>query len=334
MRRTHRLSRLAIAAATSLTTIVMVAPAAHAAPARSVEAPAKPASYTVKAGDNLYTLARSMKVRLKDLLSVNKLTIDSRILPGDVLLVPVGGVVPTATSSTPAAQTPVAAAPVAAPAATGAPGTTYVLAKGEGLWNVAMKFGVKLGSLMKANSLKIDSVVHPGTTLTIPAGGTVAVSPSTTAPGPVNNPPQAAAAPAAAPVAVPAAPPAGSPVDTVVTYATAQLGKPYVFNTAGPDSFDCSGLTRAAYQQIGVSLPHQSAMQATRGTAVDWRAEPIRPGDLVFAFSSNNTSVISHVGIAISATQWIHAPRAGDVVKVGTIPAATKIQAVRRFVTP
>jgi cell wall-associated NlpC family hydrolase len=330
MRRTHRLSRLAIAAATGLTTIVMVAPAAQAAPARSVEAPAKPASYTVKAGDNLYTLARSMKVRLKDLLSVNKLTIDSRILPGDVLLVPVGGVVPTATSSTPAAQTPAAAAPAAAPAATGAPTTTYVLAKGEGLWNVARKFGVKLGSLMKANSLKIDSVVHPGTTLTIPAGGTVAVSPTTTAPGPVNNPPQAAAAP----VAVPAAPPAGSPVDTVVTYATAQLGKPYVFNTAGPDSFDCSGLTRAAYQQIGVSLPHQSAMQATRGTAVDWRAEPIRPGDLVFAFSSNNTSVISHVGIAISATQWIHAPRAGDVVKVGTIPAATKIQAVRRFVTP
>ena len=339
MRRMHRLSRLAIAAASSLTTIVMVAPAAHAAPARSVEAPTKSASYTVKAGDNLYTLARTMKVRLKDLLAVNKLTIDSRILPGDILLVPAGGVVPAATSSTPAAKaaatpaTPAAApAAPAAPAAAGAPATTYVLAKGEGLWNVARQFGVKLGSLMKANSLKIDSVVHPGTTLTIPAGGTVAVPPSTTAPGQANNPPQAAAAPVA-PVA-PEAPPAGSPADIVVTYAKAQLGKPYVFNTAGPDSFDCSGLTRAAYQQIGVSLPHQSAMQATRGTAVDWRAEPIRPGDLVFAFSSNNTSVISHVGIAISATQWIHAPRAGDVVKVGTIPAATKIQAVRRFVTP
>jgi cell wall-associated NlpC family hydrolase len=333
MRRTHRLSRLAFAAATSLTAIVMVAPVAQAAPARSVEAPAKPASYTVKAGDNLYTLARSMKVRLKDLLSINKLTIDSRILPGDVLLVPVGGVVPATTSSAPAAQTPAAAAPAVADA----PATTYVLAKGEGLWTVAKRFGVKLGPLMKANSLTIDSVVHPGTTLTIPAGGTVAASPSTTAPGQATNPPQTAAAPAAAPVApvaAPVAPPAGSPADTVVTYATAQLGKPYVFNTAGPDSFDCSGLTVAAYQQIGVSLPHQSAMQATRGTAVDWRAEPIRPGDLVFAFSSNNTSVISHVGIAISATQWIHAPRAGDVVKLGTIPAATKIQAVRRFVTP
>ena len=213
-----------------------------------------------------------------------------------------------------------------------------MLAKGEGLWTVAKRFGVKLGPLMKANSLTIDSVVHPGTTLTIPAGGTVAVPPSTTAPGQANNPPQAAAAPAAAPVAAPVAapdaPPAGSPADIVVSYAKAQLGKPYVFNTAGPDSFDCSGLTLAAYRQIGVSLPHQSAMQSTKGTAVDWNAEPIRPGDLVFAFSSNNRSVISHVGIAISATQWIHAPRAGDVVKVGTIPAATKIQAVRRFVTP
>ena len=344
MRRTHRLSRLAIAAASSLTTIVMVAPAVHAAPARSVEAPAKAASYTVKAGDNLYTLARSMKVRLKDLLTLNKLTIDSRILPGDVLLVPVGGVVPATTSSAPAkaaaakaaaAKTPAAKTTATAPAATGASATTYVLAKGEGLWTVAKRFGVKLGPLMKANSLTIDSVVHPGTTLTIPAGGTVAVSPSTTAPGQANNPPQAAAAaaPATAPVAS-EAPPAGSPTDIVVAYAKAQLGKPYVFNTAGPDSFDCSGLTLAAYQQIGVSLPHQSAMQSTKGTAVDWRAEPIRPGDLVFAFSSNNTSVISHVGIAISATQWIHAPRAGDVVKLGTIPAATRIQAVRRFVTP
>ncbi|MEX1104842.1 MAG: hypothetical protein WEB78_01475, partial [Ilumatobacteraceae bacterium] len=63
MRRTHRLSRLTIAAASSLTTIVMVAPTAAAAPARSVEAPGKLASYTVQAGDNLYTLARNMKVR-------------------------------------------------------------------------------------------------------------------------------------------------------------------------------------------------------------------------------------------------------------------------------
>lgn len=327
MRRTHRLSRLAIAAASSISTIVMVAPQAHAAPARSVEAPSKPATYTVKAGDNLYTLARSMKVKLADLLTLNKLKIDSRIVPGDVLLIPVGGVVPAATPAPAAATSPSAPTQTAAPTTGAAAATTYVLGKGEGLWAVAAKFGVKLGPLMKANSLKIDSVVHPGTTLVIPAGGTVVAPPSTTAPG-------QAATPTPTPASASEAPVAGSAADTVVAYAKAQLGKPYVFNTAGPDSFDCSGLTLAAYQQIGVSLPHQSAMQATKGVAIDWRAEPIRPGDLVFSYSSSRTGVIGHVGIAISATQWVHAPRAGDVVKLGTIPAADRIQSVRRFVTP
>ncbi|MEX1105943.1 MAG: NlpC/P60 family protein, partial [Ilumatobacteraceae bacterium] len=261
------------------------------------------------------------------------LRLDSRILPGDVLVIPAGGIVPApktapaaaaAATTTPAKTT---TAPVAATPAPGAAATTYVLSKNEGLWSVATKFGLKLGPLLKANSLTIDSVVHPGTTLIIPAGGKVVAPPSTTSPGPATSP-------ATSPAAASEAPPTGSVVDTVVAYARAQLGKPYVFNTAGPESFDCSGLTLAAYAQIGVNLPHQSAMQATKGTAVDWRAEPIRPGDLVFAFSSNSTGVISHVGIAISATQWIHAPRAGDVVKLGSIPAANRIQAVRRYVTP
>ena len=165
--------------------------------------------------------------------------------------------------------------------------------------------------------------MFPGTTLTIPAGGTLVVSLAPAAPGPATPATPAAPAPTQA---------APSLLDTVLAFARAQLGKPYLFFSAGPEAYDCSGLTLASYQQIGISLPHQSAAQSTKGTAVDWRAEAIRPGDLVFGFSSSNTTVISHVGIAISATQWIHAPRAGDVVKLGTIPSADRIQAVRRFV--
>ncbi len=191
---------------------------------------------------------------------------------------------------------------------------------GDGLFTIANKHGLKVGAVLKANNLKIDSVVFPGVTLTIPAGGTV---PATVVA------PTATPAPAPAPVQA-----AASPIDTVIAYVRAQLGKPYQFNGAGPDAFDCSGLTRAAYLQIGISLPHQSNLQSqsAKGVAVDWRAQPIQAGDLVFTFSSSNTTVISHVGIAISATQWIHAPRAGDVVRIGTIPSADKIQAVRRFV--
>ena len=110
------------------------------------------------------------------------------------------------------------------------------------------------------------------------------------------------------------------------------MGKPYQFFTAGPDTFDCSGLTVASYKQIGVSLTHQSLAQSKQGRAVDWTVEPIKAGDLVFMYSSRNPSVISHVGLAISPTRWVHAPRPGDVVREGPLPPASRIIAVRRFV--
>jgi len=60
--------------------------------------------------------------------------------------------------------------------------------------------------------------------------------------------------------AQPAAPPAvgggSAKAQIAVAYARAQLGKPYVFAAAGPDAFDCSGLTMMAWAAAGVSLPH------------------------------------------------------------------------------
>jgi cell wall-associated NlpC family hydrolase len=116
----------------------------------------------------------------------------------------------------------------------------------------------------------------------------------------------------------------------VVAYALAQLGKPYVYAAAGPDSFDCSGLTLAAYAQIGVRLPHRADIQVRYGLPVDWRREPIKPGDLIFLRGGRPVHDYGHVGIAIDAQHWIHAPRTGDVVKIATRPA--RIQAVRRIV--
>ncbi|MDQ1749626.1 MAG: hypothetical protein QOE71_682, partial [Pseudonocardiales bacterium] len=61
----------------------------------------------------------------------------------------------------------------------------------------------------------------------------------------------------------------------------AQLGKPYVFGSTGPDSYDCSGLTMAAWAAAGVPLPHYTVTQASAGTPVA-TTESLRPGDLVF----------------------------------------------------
>jgi hypothetical protein len=119
----------------------------------------------------------------------------------------------------------------------------------------------------------------------------------------------------------------------VVAYAYAQLGKPYVWGGSGPDVFDCSGLTLRAYQQIGISLPHKSSLQSRYGRSVSWTTEPIRAGDLIFHRGSIPVHDFGHVGIAVSATQWIVAPKSGDVVSLRSIPF-DRVQAVRRLVQP
>ncbi|HKA04634.1 MAG TPA: NlpC/P60 family protein [Acidimicrobiales bacterium] len=118
-------------------------------------------------------------------------------------------------------------------------------------------------------------------------------------------------------------------VAPVLAFARAQLGKPYVFATAGPDTYDCSGLTLAAYATIGIQLPHASALQARLGVAVPHDPAALRPGDLLFYFSPSDGD-LGHVAIAISNVEEIQAPRTGDVVKITPTPYA-RIQPIRRF---
>lgn len=97
-----------------------------------------------------------------------------------------------------------------------------------------------------------------------------------------------------------------------VSAAMSQLGKPYVWGAAGPDSYDCSGLTMWAWAHAGVSLPHQSAEQQGLGTSVS--RDQLQPGDLVFFGSP-----AYHVGIYIGNGMMVHAPTTGDVVKVSSL---------------
>jgi cell wall-associated NlpC family hydrolase len=119
-------------------------------------------------------------------------------------------------------------------------------------------------------------------------------------------------------------------VAPVVAYALAQLGKPYVFDAAGPDAFDCSGLTMMAYRQIGFALPHYAESQARFGIGIDWHTSPIRPGDLLLFQGGDPLHDYGHVGIAIDAHYWIDAPHTGAVVEIGIIPLGS-IEAVRRI---
>jgi cell wall-associated NlpC family hydrolase len=104
------------------------------------------------------------------------------------------------------------------------------------------------------------------------------------------------------------APSGGSKGARALAYARAQLGDPYRFAAAGPDAFDCSGLTSAAWKSVGVSLPRSSRSQAGAGTSVS--KSNLQPGDLVFFYSP-----VSHVGLYAGNGQIIHAPRPGKGVQ-------------------
>ncbi|GAA2577021.1 MULTISPECIES: C40 family peptidase [Streptomyces] len=97
-----------------------------------------------------------------------------------------------------------------------------------------------------------------------------------------------------------------------VAYAYQKLGSPYVWGATGPNAFDCSGLTQAAYRAAGVSLPRTTYAQIDAGRRVG-RSE-LLPGDLVFFYSG-----ISHVGIYVGNGRMIHAPNPSAPVRVAPV---------------
>lgn len=100
--------------------------------------------------------------------------------------------------------------------------------------------------------------------------------------------------------------------EKALAFARAQIGKPYVWGATGPDSYDCSGLTQAAWKAAGVSLPRTTYDQVNAGTTVS--LADARPGDLVFFYDD-----VSHVGVYIGNGMMIHAPKPGAYVREESI---------------
>jgi peptidoglycan DL-endopeptidase CwlO len=125
--------------------------------------------------------------------------------------------------------------------------------------------------------------------------------------------PDVTASPAPAPTAA-----AGVAVQT----ALAQIGDMYGVGAAGPDRFDCSGLTAYAYAAAGITLPHSSRAQSTMGVPVS--RSDLQPGDLVFFYTP-----VSHVGMYIGNGQMVHASVSGKPVAVTSVDKSGYVGARR-----
>ena len=148
------------------------------------------------------------------------------------------------------------------------------------------------------------------------AGAGIALSPlpASAAAGGVGTTATVAAAPAPAP---------NGAAQIAVDTALAQRGDMYVYGAAGPNTFDCSGLTSYSYKAAGITIPRTSKAQSTFGTPV--AKADLKPGDLVFFYSP-----VSHVGMYIGNGQMVHASTAGKPVAVVNLDSMPSYAGARR----
>lgn len=171
--------------------------------------------------------------------------------------------------------------------------------------NTAAASAVAVGAAALATPAQAAEVVIPGTPITFEVAGLENIPGLATVPGAEQWVPalssQGAAVDYSAPFGLPTvAAPVAPTGQAIVDAARSKIGAPYVWGAAGPNAFDCSGLTSWAYQQVGKTIPRTSYAQASSGTPVS--RDQLQPGDIVAFYAG-----ASHVGIYTGNGTVIHA---------------------------
>lgn len=120
----------------------------------------------------------------------------------------------------------------------------------------------------------------------------------------------------------------------VIAYAKQFMGLPYVYGSAGPNSFDCSGYTSYVYKHFGYSLNRSAAGQYSNGTPIDM--SQIQPGDLILWRAYGSSKAATHVGIYIGNNQYIHASSTGKCITINDMDYGANsryVVGVRRILT-
>lgn len=116
----------------------------------------------------------------------------------------------------------------------------------------------------------------------------------------------------------------------VLGTALEQLGKPYKYNSRGPDSYDCSGLVYYCFLENGIKLPASSSKQSVyEGGTMLFSIADLQPGDLIFFNTGNSSAVINHSGIYLGNGEFIHASSGGRKVQINSIASGYYVDAFR-----
>lgn len=200
-----------------------------------------------------------------------------------------------------------------------------------------------LESIVPPPSIPAPSPSAPGPQPSQPAPSPSVPAPQPSQPGPSPSAPAPSpSAPAPSPSPSAPAPPPGpsvpqpnaAAVATAIAFARAQLGEPYVFGGAGPDGWDCSGLTMMAYAAAGIAIGGHGATSqynraANRGLLVPWAQA--QPGDLIFYSTGGSTTASKyHVTIYIGNGQMIEAPYPGVPVRITSARSYDRVPFVAR----
>lgn len=223
--------------------------------------------------------------------------------------------------------------------------------------DLAARLSVLTGRSAEVERQYLDSLEHGGSGGTPPAGPSPSPSspapspssppagptpsPSAPAPSPSTPAPGPSPSPSTPPPSTPPAPPPGSGptpnaavVAAALAFARAQLGEPYRWGAAGPDAWDCSGLTMMAYSAGGLAIGgHSVSAQynraASRGLLLPY--SQALPGDLIFySYGGSASGSKYHVAIYVGNGQMLEAPSAGKPVRIVTVRTFDRIPVVAR----
>ncbi|HEV8397167.1 MAG TPA: C40 family peptidase [Vicinamibacterales bacterium] len=169
---------------------------------------------------------------------------------------------------------------------------------------------VALVALVAAGCASSGAVPKPFPGASTPGGRPAAAPPRIAAPSPAGNADEPAASPDGGVIVPPV--PDVTPGTMALATALDLRGVPYRNGGSDPNGFDCSGLVQWAFARIGRALPREAKEQFHVGREID--RDEVQPGDLLFFDTGTNSA--SHVGIALDAESFVHAPRSNGVVRV------------------